>query len=226
MERKTHLVQLPEWPEEGESEGPLLIFPPWPSSAGPLPRNLRNPHTEAYVVFTNLDAYAVKQWEFQSGEFIQKIFFPLWENKVDPDECVNKWLDELERGTHPQILAAEVAAAMCASAFRAYSSGETAAAWSYAIDAESWYVTLLAGVVAIKARRDAISKKASEAAKSKNSTPRAWVLAEWNNRNDKDQGKAAFARQFVPLVKNKFQLIVTTETISRDWLPKTEIPSS
>lgn len=64
------------------------------------------------------------------------------------------------------------------------------------------------------------SMNASEAAKQKNKVPHEWVLSEWQNRPDKGQGKAAFARQYAPLVKKQFNLIVNPETIARDWLPK------
>ena len=47
-----------------------------------------------------------------------------------------------------------------------------------------------------KARKDGVSLKASKVAKSKNAKPRAWVLTEWDNRLNKGEKKAAFARQF------------------------------
>ena len=64
------------------------------------------------------------------------------------------------------------------------------------------------------------STRARKAATSKNEAPRAWVLEQWASRPDKQQGKAAFARQHVPLVKKNFGLIVTVDTVARDWLPK------
>ena len=64
-----------------------------------------------------------------------------------------------------------------------------------------------------------ISKRAAEAAAAKNSKPRAWVLIEWVKRTDRGQSKAAFARQYAPLVKKQFGLIVAPDTIARDWLP-------
>ena len=64
------------------------------------------------------------------------------------------------------------------------------------------------------------SDEARKNAQSKNSAARAWVLEEWENRADKGQGKAAFSRQHSPLVKQKFTLLVTPDTIARDWLPK------
>lgn len=64
------------------------------------------------------------------------------------------------------------------------------------------------------------STRARKSAQSKNAEPRAWVLSEWQNRTDKGQSKASFARQYAPLVKAKFDVLVNADTISRDWLPK------
>lgn len=66
------------------------------------------------------------------------------------------------------------------------------------------------------------SEKASNAARQKNEEPRAWVLTEWENRTDKWQKKAPFSRQYSPLVKKKFDLVVNPETIARDWIPKSK----
>ncbi|MDO9199299.1 hypothetical protein [Rhodoferax sp.] len=66
------------------------------------------------------------------------------------------------------------------------------------------------------------SEQARKNAQSKNGTVRAWVLSEWNARTDKDQGKAAFSRQYSTLVKKEFGLLVTPDTIARDWLPKAQ----
>lgn len=198
MEKKIHLVQLPEWPINGESDGPLLSFPEWPVEAGPLPRNLRNPHTAAYEVLKRLDAYGVSEWGFDSRQFINVVFFPLWDNDIDPDESVNEWLDSLRNGFHPSVLAAEIAAAMCAKAFRTYSRGETAAAWSYAIDAESWLGTLFAGTTAMLGREEArsnMAKKGADATHAENRSMKAEVFA-WlvdNRAQFKSKEKAASA---------------------------------
>lgn len=71
------------------------------------------------------------------------------------------------------------------------------------------------------------SEQAKRNAQSKNEAPRAWVLTEWENRTDKGQSKASFARQYAALAKIKFRdtdkgkdLKVTPVTIARDWLPK------
>lgn len=64
------------------------------------------------------------------------------------------------------------------------------------------------------------SEHARSVAVQKNALPRAWVCREWANRTDDGQSKAAFARQYAPLVKKRFDLDVTTGTIERDWLPK------
>jgi len=66
------------------------------------------------------------------------------------------------------------------------------------------------------------SALSAEKARLKNKIPRVWVLSEWENRVDKLQGKAAFARQYAPLVKKQFKLSVNATTIERDWLPKTK----
>lgn len=63
------------------------------------------------------------------------------------------------------------------------------------------------------------SMHASDVASKKNAEPRAWVLNEWNGRTDHGQSKASFARQHASLVKSKFNLDVTPETIGA-WLPK------
>jgi len=64
------------------------------------------------------------------------------------------------------------------------------------------------------------SMHASDVASKKNADPRAWVLKEWSGRTDHGQSKASFARQYASLVKAKFGLDVTPDTIARDWLPK------
>ncbi len=64
------------------------------------------------------------------------------------------------------------------------------------------------------------SEHARHVAMAKNSRPRDWVREQWRERPDKGQSKAAFARQYAPLVKRRFDVPVTPETIARDWLPK------
>ena len=71
-----------------------------------------------------------------------------------------------------------------------------------------------------QAAKQAISQRAADIARQKNAGPRAWVLKEWEDRPDLGQSKASFARQYVPLVKKHFDLLVTEDTIKRDWLPK------
>lgn len=51
---------------------------------------------------------------------------------------------------------------------------------------------------------------------------RRWILNQWYDRNDQNQSKRAFARVYRELVKQKFDIVVTEETIYRDWLPKTK----
>ena len=73
------------------------------------------------------------------------------------------------------------------------------------------------------------STRARKSAQSKNAEPRAWVLSEWQNRTDKGQSKASFARQYATLVKKRFpkdSAAVTPETIARDWLPKAKKAAS
>lgn len=71
-------------------------------------------------------------------------------------------------------------------------------------------------LIATRARSEDAANKASK----KNAYPRAWVLTEWESRPDPGQKKAPFARQYVPLVKKRFGVLVTEDTIKRDWLPK------
>ena len=49
---------------------------------------------------------------------------------------------------------------------------------------------------------------------------RRWVLDQWWDRPDKSQSKAAFSRQHSELVRKKYGVSITSDTISRDWLPK------
>ena len=63
-------------------------------------------------------------------------------------------------------------------------------------------------------------------AAKKNEEPRAWVRCEWRDRSDKGQSKAAFARQYAALVKRRFDLDVTPDTIVREWLPKGKDPAA
>ena len=209
----------PEWPECLKAVFPRRL-PDWPVEAWPPPRELRSAHLSAHDVLSRLDNFAVEEWGFKSGQLIQELFIPIWLHDINPDEPFNQWKHLIEHSSHPSMVAAQIAAMMCASAFRAYNDGKTEVAWTYVMDAETWYGTLCSGTTAMIGRETAISQKASQAAKSKNAPARAWVRNEWNNRNDKDQGKAAFARVFVLLVKKQFDLKVTAETIARDWLPK------
>ncbi len=71
-----------------------------------------------------------------------------------------------------------------------------------------------------KIAKSAISRHSAENAANKNSEPREWVREQWKKRTDLKQSKASFARQYVHLVKDKYKVKVTAETIARDWLPK------
>ena len=66
----------------------------------------------------------------------------------------------------------------------------------------------------------AIAEHAAEKARAKNAEPRAWVRSKWDARTDKGQSKAAFARQYALLVKQRFNVLVQPEHIAREWLPK------
>lgn len=70
--------------------------------------------------------------------------------------------------------------------------------------------------------REARAKQASDAAQQKNADPRAWITERWQNRTDQGQSKRAFADQYRHLIKQKFGVDVTTDTITRDWLPRTK----
>ena len=69
-------------------------------------------------------------------------------------------------------------------------------------------------------RRLSASQAARAAAQSKNAAPRKFVADAWATRADQDQSQASFARMMVPLVKQRFGLIVTPDRIVRAWLPK------
>lgn len=64
------------------------------------------------------------------------------------------------------------------------------------------------------------SQKASDNSAASKPSPEArwWVCAEWANRKDPKQSKRAFAREYRVLVKKKFDVLITEETIYRDWL--------
>lgn len=85
---------------------------------------------------------------------------------------------------------------------------------------EWWFFARLIEIAGDRALKLGYAKRASNAAKSKNLEPRAWVLIEWARRTDKAQSKSAFARQYAALIKSKFNLMVTPNTIERSWLPK------
>jgi hypothetical protein len=70
------------------------------------------------------------------------------------------------------------------------------------------------------------SDHARQVASQKNEEPRAWVRSAWRDRSDKGQSKAAFARQHAALVKRRFDVDVTPDTIGRDWLPKGKDPAA
>lgn len=87
---------------------------------------------------------------------------------------------------------------------------------------DRWFFIRLIEAAGQKALEIGYSQHKAEIARKKNAVPREWVRAEWKKRTDMGQSKAAFARQHAALVKSKFGLKVTPETIARDWLLKGE----
>ena len=85
---------------------------------------------------------------------------------------------------------------------------------------DRWFLIHLIEIAGQRFLTQSFSSHKSEIAKAKNAIPRAWCLAQWNDRPDKEQSKAAFSRQYAQLVKSHFDLNVTPDTIARDWLPK------
>lgn len=81
--------------------------------------------------------------------------------------------------------------------------------------------SLLFGVQ--RAIQENISKRASDNAKKKNSAAREFVADAYKNRDDMEQSKASFSKQYALLVKQKFGVIIGGDTIARDWLPKSGI---
>lgn len=95
---------------------------------------------------------------------------------------------------------------LCAIDWNACGKPDELSVWHFLVSDES-----------IKAAR---SQMARSSARAKNAKPREWVVKKWRERPDAGQSKAAFARQHAALVKAKYRIEVTPETIARDWLPK------
>jgi len=87
---------------------------------------------------------------------------------------------------------------------------------------DRWFFIHLIEAAGQEALKRGVSQIASDNAKSKNAIARAWVLTEWEKRPDKGQTKAAFSRDHVHFVKQKFGQKIDAQTIARDWLPKTK----
>ena len=85
---------------------------------------------------------------------------------------------------------------------------------------DRWFFVHLIEVAGQRFLNHSYSADKAAIARSKNAKPRAWCLKQWQNRSDTAQRKTEFARQFAPLVKRHFGLIVSPNTIARDWLPK------
>lgn len=79
-----------------------------------------------------------------------------------------------------------------------------------------FFLHLLCRMAHKSGRRHVKAKTAS----LKNETVREWVLNAWEKRPDKGQTKAAFSRDYVHFVKQKFGQKFDAQTIARDWLPK------
>ena len=63
------------------------------------------------------------------------------------------------------------------------------------------------------------SQHQRKAATAKNAKAREFVRIAWVERPDLNEGKAAFARRWAPIVLKKFRLKITPDTIARDWIP-------
>lgn len=87
---------------------------------------------------------------------------------------------------------------------------------------DRWFFIHLIEAAGHEALERGVSQIASNNAKSKNASARAWVLSNWEIRSDQEQKKSEFARVYALLLKNKFSLNVNPETIARAWLPKTK----
>jgi hypothetical protein len=85
---------------------------------------------------------------------------------------------------------------------------------------DRWFFVRLIEAAGQKALELGYSQHKADIARAKNARPRAWVCSAWDARTDKGQSKAAFSRQYAQLVKSRFNLIVTPETIARGWLLK------
>ena len=225
MNNEIPLAELPGWPEDLEGilqvewpEDPDSIFkvewPDWPLDAGPLPRELRSPHTAAYNVLLKLDAWGVSEWGFQMHELIAEIFLPLWKKNAEPDDQIDQLLELCEAGKDPGELVVDIVAAMCARAFRTQSNGEIDIAWSYAVDAESWLGTLFMGTVGLDVRRR-MAKKGSDATHVANRADKervfAWCDENMNRFTSMDAAAFDIAETFVP---QKFRAVRKWMT---DW---------
>ena len=64
----------------------------------------------------------------------------------------------------------------------------------------------------------AIAGQNRKIANTKNAEEKQWVLEQWKAKTNKSLSKQAFAKQHAALVKSKFQLEVSADTIARYWL--------
>lgn len=68
------------------------------------------------------------------------------------------------------------------------------------------------------ARDQGVSQLQSAKAAGKNSEERDFVRTKWKEREDLDQSKASFAREYASIVHRMFKLKVTARTIETRWL--------
>lgn len=85
---------------------------------------------------------------------------------------------------------------------------------------DRWFYVHLIEAAGEAALKLGYSQHKSDIATAKNAAAKAWVLQAWGSRPDKGESKAAFSRTHTALVKKKFNLLITADTIARDWLPK------
>ncbi|MBK6387717.1 MAG: hypothetical protein IPF71_13525 [Rhodoferax sp.] len=79
-------------------------------------------------------------------------------------------------------------------------------------DLSPFFIVALIEHAASRAQKEGFSIEKSLIAKSKNAAPRAWVIDRWKTRSDRDQSRAAFARETVHLVKKEFRKNLIPET--------------
>ena len=189
------------------SECIFIDLPNWPYESGPLPRELRTPHTDASAVVANLDDWWAKEFKQPEGNFIAEIFSEIWHRNDNPDDWIRTFNHRAEVGENVLAVVPLIPAAMCVQAFKAHTRGEISIAWSYVVDAESWWGTLSRGDVAIEARRMALSNKARAAATVRHRENRSmksdvfnWLDTNMINFKSMDAAAEEIAGKIAPIV--------------------------